>query len=127
MSIHLFHRVQLALLIVNQALIAVFFEYSDYIDVFSPDFATKLLKRIEINNNSIDLIKSQQLPYGSIYSLKLVELETLKTYIKTNLANVLSDLPNLLLELLYFLSENQTVSSNYVLITEVLTNLTIKN
>ena len=28
-----------------------------------------------------------QLPYGPIYNLGPVELETLKTYIKTNLAN----------------------------------------
>ncbi len=30
---------------------------------------------------------NQQPPYGPIYSLSLVELEILKTYIKNNLAN----------------------------------------
>ena len=41
----------------------------------------------EINNYAIKLVNSQQLSYKSIYSLKLVELEILKAYIKTNLAN----------------------------------------
>lgn len=35
------------------------------------------------------LISNQHLPYGLIHELKLVELKTLKTYIKTNLANCL--------------------------------------
>ena len=40
-----------------------------------------------INDHLIDLIDDKQPPYGPIYSLGPVELETLKTYIKTNLAN----------------------------------------
>ena len=46
-----------------------------------------LPKYIEINIHVIDLEKGKQPLYESIYSLKMVELETLKTYIKTNLAN----------------------------------------
>ena len=41
----------------------------------------------EINTHAIDLKKSKQPPYGPIYSLGSIELEILKTYIKTNLAN----------------------------------------
>ena len=49
--------------------------------------ASAFLEYIGINDHAIELINEQQLPYGPIYSLEPVELETLKTYIKTNLAN----------------------------------------
>ena len=42
---------------------------------------------LDINKLRIDLKASKQLPYRSIYSLGLVELEIFKTYIKSNLAN----------------------------------------
>lgn len=47
----------------------------------------KFLKWTGNNNYAIDLIKKQQLSYKLIYSLGSVEIETLKTYIKTNLGN----------------------------------------
>ena len=40
-----------------------------------------------MNENSIKLEEGKQPPFGSIYSLDLVKLEMLKTYIETNLAN----------------------------------------
>ncbi len=40
-----------------------------------------------INNHSNELVDDQQPPYGPIYSLGPVELETLKAYIENNLAN----------------------------------------
>ena len=46
-----------------------------------------LPEHIEINMHAIDLEKDKQPSYGPIYSLGLVELEILKTYIETNLAN----------------------------------------
>ena len=49
--------------------------------------ASKLLEHIGINKHTMILVKGQQPPYRSIYSLKPVELETLKAYIETNLAN----------------------------------------
>ena len=62
-------------------------EYSNYSNVFSVENTVKLPKNSEINKHGIKLEESKQLPFGLIYSLGLVELETLKTYIKTNLAN----------------------------------------
>ena len=44
-------------------------------------------KRIDINNHVIKLEKAKQTLYGPIYSLRAVELKTLKTYIKTYLAH----------------------------------------
>ena len=40
-----------------------------------------------MNQHAIELKKSQQLLYAPIYSLGMVELKTLKTYIETNYAN----------------------------------------
>ena len=62
-------------------------KYSDFADVFSPELATELPEHTKINIYAIDLEEGKQPPYGPIYSLGPVELETLKTYIRTNLAN----------------------------------------
>ena len=40
-----------------------------------------------MNEHAIELEEGKQPSFGPIYSLGPVELETLKTYIKTNLAN----------------------------------------
>ena len=74
-------------MVVNKAFTLIFIEYSDFVDDFSSKLALALLKYIEINYHAIELIDERQLLYKSIYSLELVELETLKTYIKTNLVN----------------------------------------
>ena len=62
-------------------------EYSDFSDVFSEEKASILPEATELNQHAIELQEGQQPPYGPIYSLGPVELETLKTYIETNLAN----------------------------------------
>lgn len=46
-----------------------------------------LAKRTELNKHAIELQDGKRPPYGPIYSLGPVELETLKTYIEINLAN----------------------------------------
>ena len=45
------------------------------------------LKHIRINDHTIKLKRDKQPFFGSIYSLRPVELEILNTYIKTSLAN----------------------------------------
>ena len=87
LDIHPFRRPQVSGLIAKEAPTKVPAEYSDFTDVFSSDLASELSKHIGINNHAIKLVDGQQPPYGSIYSLELVELETLKAYIETNLAN----------------------------------------
>ena len=61
-------------------------EYSHFSNVFSSDSAAELPEYIRINDHPINLLDDKQPPYGPIYSLGPVELETLKTYIKANLA-----------------------------------------
>ena len=47
----------------------------------------EILEYTKINDHAIKLEEGKQPLFGLIYSLRLVELETLKTFIKTNLAN----------------------------------------
>ena len=49
--------------------------------------AIELLENTRINEHAIKLKKDKQSPFGPVYSLELIELETLKTDIKINLAN----------------------------------------
>ena len=84
-SVHPSRQAQIASLDVEEVTIPA--EYSDYANVFSSDSAAGLPEHTSINNHPIDLIDDKQPPYGPIYSLGPVELETLKTYIETNLAN----------------------------------------
>ena len=85
MLIHLAREAQIAALQANRTPIEVLAEYSDYIDIFSPDLAIELPKNTGINEHAIKLINEKQPPYGPIYALKQVELKTLKAYIKTHL------------------------------------------
>ena len=80
-------RPQISGLIAKEAPTKVPAKYSDFADVFSPDLVIELPEHTEINTHAIDLEEGKQPLYGPIYSLGPVELETLKTYIKTNLAN----------------------------------------
>ena len=77
---------QVRALLFNKALTMVSAEYSNYSNVFSAKYAAKLLENTGINEHAIELKEDKQSPFGPIYSLGLVKLETLKTYIKTNLA-----------------------------------------
>ena len=62
-------------------------KHSDFADVFSKKSAKVLPEYTGINKHAIELKNGKQPPYGPIYSLGLVELKTLKTYIEINLAN----------------------------------------
>lgn len=62
-------------------------KYSNYADVFSPEAAAELPEHTGMNDHAIELEEGKQPPYGPIYSLGPVKLETSKTYIETNLKN----------------------------------------
>ena len=78
---------QVGALLFDEAPTEVPVEYSDYSDVFSTENAAELPENTGMNEHAIELEEGKQPPFGPIYSLGPVELETLKTYIKTNLAN----------------------------------------
>ena len=85
MTIYPARKAQIALVLAKEVTVPA--EYSDFADVFSKKTAKVLPKRIGINKHAIKLEDGKQPPYWLIYSLSPVDLETLKTYIKTNLAN----------------------------------------
>ena len=78
---------QVRALLFNKALTEILAEYSNYYNVFSAEYAVEFLKNTGMNKHPIKLKEGKQPLLGPIYSLKSVKLETLKTYIKTNLAN----------------------------------------
>ena len=84
-SIHPTRETLLVLLLTKEVTVLV--EYSDFADVFSDMSANVHPEQIGANEDAILLDEGKQPPYRPIYSLGPVELETLKSYIKTNLAN----------------------------------------
>ncbi len=86
-EVHPSRRAQIAHLKANEASTEVPSEYADFADVFSPKLAAELPEHTKINDHAIELVDDWQPPYGPTYSLGPVELETLKAYIKNNLAS----------------------------------------
>ncbi len=84
---HFSRRAQIAHLKADEAPSKVPSEYADFADIISPKLAAELLEHTGINDHAIKLIDDRQPPYGPIYNLRPIELETLKAYIENNLAN----------------------------------------
>ena len=84
---YLLKKAQITQLKADKASIKVLSKYADFADIFLPKLTIELLKHMKINDYAIKLLDDWQPSYGSIYSLEPVELKTLKTYIKNNLAN----------------------------------------
>ena len=82
-GIHSDRAVQIASLLAKE--VRILDKYSDFADVFSEEKALVLPEYTELNEHAINLENGKQPPYRPIYSLGLVKLETLKTYIKTHL------------------------------------------
>ena len=82
-GIHLDREAQIASLFTEEVKIPD--KYSDFTNVFSEEKTLVLPEYTELNEHAIDLEDDKQLPYGPIYSLSPVELETLKTYIEIHL------------------------------------------
>lgn len=84
-SIYLDKKAQIAFLFIEKVIILD--KYSDFANIFLEQQFQVLPKQTELNQYTIKLQNGKQLFYRSIYSLKLMELETLKISIKTNLGN----------------------------------------
>ncbi len=84
---HPLRRAQIAHLKADEAPTKVPKEYTDFANIFSPKLAAELPEHTGINDHALELVDDRQPPYGSIYNLGPVELETLKAYIENNLAS----------------------------------------
>ena len=87
MPVHTEKQAQVGALLFDEAPIKIPVEYFDYSDLFLAENAAKHPEKTGMNEHTIELEESNQPLLGPIYSLGPVELETLKTYIETNLAN----------------------------------------
>ena len=83
MLIYPTRKAQIALPLIKEVTIPD--EYSDYVNVFLEEKALILLEWTKFNQYIIKLKKKKQPPCGPIISLGPLELDTLKTYIKTHL------------------------------------------
>ena len=80
-------KAQVGALLFNKAPTEVPAEYSNYNIVFLAVYVVEFLGNTRINEHAIKLEDCKQPLFGLIYSLGLVKLETLKTYIQINLVN----------------------------------------
>ena len=85
MTIYAAWKAQIASLLAKKVTVPA--KYSDFANVFSKESAKVSSKRIGIKKHAIELEDGKQPPYEPIYTLGPITLETLKTYIKTNLVN----------------------------------------
>ena len=79
--------VQVRALLFDKALTKILAEYSNYSNIFLVKNIAEFLENTKINKYAIKLEEDKQSSFSLIYSLQLIELEILKTYIKINLAN----------------------------------------
>ena len=107
--------------------ITVLAKYLDFADVFLEELANVLPEQTWVNEHAIKLEEDKQPPYEPIYSLCLVELKTLKIYIKTSLANGFIWASKLLasISILFLYKSNSSfwLCINY----QRLNNITMKN
>ena len=84
-SFHPVTKAEFALILIEKFTVPI--EYLDFADIFLEKWVNVLLERTRANELLIELEEGKQPPYGFIYSLKPVEIETFKTYIETSLVN----------------------------------------
>ncbi len=71
-------KAQIAHLKVDKVSIRVLSKHADFVDIFSSKLVAQLPEYSRINNHAIEWVNDWQPPYGPIYSLGQVKLETLK-------------------------------------------------
>ncbi len=126
-EMHPSKKVQIAHLKADKASTKVLSKYVNFANVFLSKFAVELSEHSRINNYAIELVDDWQSPYGSIYSLASVELETLKAYIENNLANGFIRLFKSLTEVSILFDKKPDKSLRFCIDYQDPNNLTIKN
>ena len=102
-------------------------EYSDYSNVFPAKNVVELLEYTGINDHAIKLEKGKQPPFSPIYSLRPVELESMKIYIETNMAIGFIWLSKSLAEALILFERKLNRSVRLCMNYRGFNNITIKN
>ena len=120
-------QAQVGVLLFNKAPTEISAEYSDYNNVFLAKNIAELPENTKIDKYVIKLKEDKQSLFGPIYSLGLVELKTLKTYIKTNLTNGFIRLSKSLTKAPIFFNRKLDKSFYLCVDYQSLNNITIKN
>lgn len=81
------YKAPIALLKVDETPTTIFPEHLNFANVFFLELTVALPEYTKINNHVINLVNNKQQSYRLIYSLKSMQLETLKVYIETKLVN----------------------------------------
>lgn len=115
----------MALLLTKE--ISISEKYANFSDIFSKESTAVVPNYLNINKYAIDLESGKQISYRPIYSLDLLKLETLKTYIKTNLANKFIWPSKFSIKVLIFFVKKPDGSLCLYVDYRGLNNLTIKN
>ena len=89
MIIYLPKKALIALLNIEQVFKSISAKNWNLINISLKELAIELSEYLDIKKYIIDFKNNKQLLYRLIYSLELIELKTIKTYIKTNLVNSL--------------------------------------
>lgn len=87
----------------------------------------ELLENTSMNEHVVKLVKGKQPPYGPIYSLKPVKLETLKTYTETYLKTEFIQLSKSPTSISIFFDWKPDESFHLYIDYQDLNNLTIRN
>ena len=124
---HSKRQAQVGTLLFDKALTEVLTEYFDYSNVFSTENAAELLENTGMNEHTINLKEGKQPPFGLIYNLEPIELETLKTYMKINLANDFIRPSKSSAGVLIFFNRKPDGSLRLCMDYQSLNNITIKN
>ena len=85
MVIYLALKTQIALLVAEK--VTILTKYAYFANIFSKKLVKVLSKQTSFNEHTIKLVDSKQPHYRRIYSLGLVKLKRLKTYIDNNLTH----------------------------------------
>ena len=121
-------QAQIGALIFDEAFTAVPGNLSHYSNVFSTEYVIELPEYTGINDHAIKLEKSKQPSFDPIYSLgSIIELEILKTYIKTNLVNSFIQLSKSPVVVPILFNRKPDESLRFCVDYWGLNNLTIKN
>ena len=127
MPVHSKKQAQVGALLFNKAFTEILAEYSDYSNVFLAENIIELLENTGINKHTIKLEEGKQLPFGLFYSLGPIELETLKTYITTNLVNGFIQPSKSLARVSIFFNKKPNKSLYFCINYWGFNNITIKN
>lgn len=119
-EMHSLKRAEIAYMKANEASTKVSGKHVDIIEFFFPKLVVELHEHPKINNYIIKFLYDWQPPHNPIYNLGSVKLETLKTYIENNLANIFIRHSKSLVRITIFFDKKPDKSLQLCIITRIL-------